>query len=195
MTSTEGALLFENCGRTYLLVRIYLWLGADSGRVVHLEVILRLRPPQDRDWSGRAMARSALRMMPTFPSPSLKFRTAGFPQYGFKAGVSDRACPVGAPRVARFASVLRAPCCIREIPVLCQGRMRIEAPPFEQPQPLYPRGPRSEAGFAVPLHLHLSGPIRPTHRHISTSPLRGPSRVLIGRLRAEIPLSTAGRSP
>jgi hypothetical protein len=27
-------------------------------------------------------------MMPTFPSPSLKFRTVGFPQYGFKAGMS-----------------------------------------------------------------------------------------------------------
>ena len=31
--------------------------------------------------------------MPTFPSPPLKFRTAGFPQYGFKAGISDEACP------------------------------------------------------------------------------------------------------
>jgi hypothetical protein len=49
------------------------------------------------DLSGRAMARSGLRMMPTFPLPSLKFRTAGFPQYGFKAGFSDRAFPVGAP--------------------------------------------------------------------------------------------------
>jgi len=39
--------------------------------------------------SGRAMARSGLRMMPTFPSPPLKFRTAGFPRYGFKAGFSD----------------------------------------------------------------------------------------------------------
>jgi len=39
------------------------------------------------------MARSGLRMMPTFPLPSLKFRTAGFPQYGFKAGVSDKAFP------------------------------------------------------------------------------------------------------
>jgi len=29
--------------------------------------------------------------MPTFPSPPLKFRTAGFPQYGFKASMSDRA--------------------------------------------------------------------------------------------------------
>jgi hypothetical protein len=30
-------------------------------------------------------------MMPTFPSPSLKFRTVSFPQYGFKAGISDKA--------------------------------------------------------------------------------------------------------
>src|SRR6266571_5108592 len=37
--------------------------------------------------SGRTMARTGLRMMPTFPSSSLKFRTAGFPQYGFKAGL------------------------------------------------------------------------------------------------------------
>jgi hypothetical protein len=31
------------------------------------------------------MARTGLRMMPTFPSSPLKSRTAGFPQYGFKA--------------------------------------------------------------------------------------------------------------
>jgi hypothetical protein len=36
------------------------------------------------------MARTGLRMMPTFPSPPLKFRTAGFPRYGFKASMSDR---------------------------------------------------------------------------------------------------------
>jgi hypothetical protein len=35
-------------------------------------------------------------MMPTFPLPSLKFRTAGFPHYGFKAGVSDKAFPCDA---------------------------------------------------------------------------------------------------
>ena len=40
---------------------------------------------------GRAMARTGLRMMPTFSSLPLKSRTAGFPQYGFKAGTSDRA--------------------------------------------------------------------------------------------------------
>ena len=37
------------------------------------------------------MARTGLRMMPTFPSPPLKFRTAGFPRYGFKASISDSA--------------------------------------------------------------------------------------------------------
>src|SRR5205823_2368968 len=31
------------------------------------------------------MARTGLRMMPTFPSSPLKFRTVSFPQYGFKA--------------------------------------------------------------------------------------------------------------
>jgi hypothetical protein len=38
------------------------------------------------------MALIGLRMMPTFPSPPLKFRTVGFPQYGFKASMSAGAC-------------------------------------------------------------------------------------------------------
>ena len=61
--------------------------------------------------SGKAMARTGLRMMPTFPSPPLKFRTAGFPPYGFKAGLSEGAFPVRRPIVAPswFASLLRAP--------------------------------------------------------------------------------------
>ena len=42
--------------------------------------------------SGRTMARTGLRMMPTSPSPPLKSRTAGFPQYGLKASISDRTC-------------------------------------------------------------------------------------------------------
>jgi hypothetical protein len=58
-------------------------------------------------------------MMPTFPSPPLKFRTAGFPQYGFKAGLSDEAFPV-----SWFAIVLRAHCLHRILPALCQGTMR-----------------------------------------------------------------------
>jgi hypothetical protein len=45
------------------------------------------------DRSGRAMARTGLRMMPTFPSSPLKFRTVSFPQYGFKVGWSKGAFP------------------------------------------------------------------------------------------------------
>ena len=32
-------------------------------------------------------------MMPTFPRSPLSFRTAGFPQYGWRAGISDQAFP------------------------------------------------------------------------------------------------------
>src|SRR6516162_901990 len=40
-----------------------------------------------REWeSGRIEARTGLRMMPTFRRSPLSFRTAGFPQYGWKVG-------------------------------------------------------------------------------------------------------------
>jgi len=39
------------------------------------------------------MARTGLRMMPTFPSSPLRFRTASFPRYGSKASFSDGAFP------------------------------------------------------------------------------------------------------
>src|SRR5215469_9500526 len=72
--------------------------------------------------SGRAMARSGLRMMPPFPSPSLKFRKAGFPRSGFKASISDRAFPSDREFVAalglRPSFVLSASTV--EFPVLCR---------------------------------------------------------------------------
>jgi hypothetical protein len=37
----------------------------------------------------------------------------------------------------------------------------------------YPRGPRSGPGCVVPIHHHLLDLIRPTRRHIATSPLSG----------------------
>ena len=43
------------------------------------------------------MARTGLRMMPTSPSPPLKFRTVGFPQYGLKASLSGGAFPESSP--------------------------------------------------------------------------------------------------
>jgi hypothetical protein len=50
----------------------------------------RFRPRRGRVrwWLG-----SGLRMMPTFPPPPLSFRTAGFPQYGWKVGLSGSAFP------------------------------------------------------------------------------------------------------
>jgi hypothetical protein len=47
----------------------------------------------DVGWSGRIEARTGLRMMPTSPRSPLSFRTAGFPQYGWKAGLSGGAFP------------------------------------------------------------------------------------------------------
>ena len=57
------------------------------------------------------MALNGLRMMPLSPSPSLKFRTARFPGYGFKADISDGAFPSSsllklAPSVHRSISGL-----------------------------------------------------------------------------------------
>ena len=113
------------------------------------------------------MARTGLRMMPTFPLPPLKFRTAGFPRYGFKAGISDEAFPAN-----RFAIVLRALCCHRySLPCVRDDALIITS--VRAVRPLYPRGPRSGPGYAVPVHHHLPGPIRPTHRHSTTSPHSG----------------------
>ena len=46
---------------------------------------------------GGIEARTGLRMMPTFPRSPLSFRTAGFPQYGWKAGVPDETFPARQP--------------------------------------------------------------------------------------------------
>ena len=59
------------------------------------------------------MARTGLLMMPTFPWPPLKFRTADFPRYGFKTGLSDEAFTVD-----WFAIVLRALPAVTVFPLL-----------------------------------------------------------------------------
>jgi hypothetical protein len=120
------------------------------------------------------MARTGLRMMPTFPSSPLKFRTAGFPRYGFKAGLSAGAFPRAAPTWRAF-SVCILPSCpplpafrscvlrsVSEHAVRSSTAMRAATP-------LYPRGPRSGPGSAVPVHPHLCGPIRPTRGHSAIS--------------------------
>src|SRR5215510_1477615 len=125
--------------------------------------------------SGRAMARTGLRMMPTFPSSPLKFRTVGFPQYGFKAGLSEGACPAPGAQLSRPSGLPPSfvlPAFSLYIPALCRVSCALEHCHASRPAAL-PQGPRSGPGFAVPVHPHLIGPIRPTRGHIPTSPTRG----------------------
>ena len=84
------------------------------------------------------------------------FRTAGFPQYGFKASLSGRACPAditvkpapgmpapsaSLPRpFARFRDGNMAWLCVQVDP-------RLHVPLRERPVPLYPRGPWLRAEF------------------------------------------------
>ena len=64
--------------------------------------------------AGGIEARTGLRMMPTSPRSPLSFRTAGFPQYGWKAGISGGAFPAGewlkpAPGIHQPTAGLRPP--------------------------------------------------------------------------------------
>ena len=93
--------------------------------------------------------------MPTFPSPPLKFRTAGFPRYGLKAGISDETFPVN-----WFVFVLRALGGHREF--LRCGRddgagEHLRASGF----PLYPRA-SLRTGLCYPDPSSLNWP-HPTH--------------------------------
>ena len=120
-------------------------------------------------------------MMPTSPRSPLSFRTAGFPQYGWKDGVSDGAFPTrrSVQACSRhtlttywFAFVLRASRRIHECPAQC----RVGYAPMHRRGGwviLLPRGPRSSPGCAVPVCHHLIDPIRPTRGHITTSPQGG----------------------
>jgi hypothetical protein len=91
-------------------------------------------PGRDRalsaDESGRPMARTGLRMMPTFPSPPLKFRTAGFISTASRSPVSG-SLPKRRPGEARsqrtpagtwFASAFAHP------PPTCSTGLRCLAP-------------------------------------------------------------------
>ena len=135
----------------------------------------------DVDRSGRTEARTGLRMMPTSPRSPLSFRTAGFPRYGWKAGLFRR----GLPNTSANLSLLPA----------CAGRCLVCVHPSCASSPQqwhrsesglwarlrtairwslhHPRGPRSGPGCSVPVRHHLIGPIRPTRGHIAISPHGG----------------------
>ena len=132
------------------------------------------RPPQ----SGGTVARSGLRMMPTFPPSPLSFRTAGFPQYGWKAGISDGAFPrhqrlKPAPGIRQLRHGLHPSFAHLIVRIACPALCRAEDSSMRRHWSwvlLRPRGPRSGPGSSVPVHRRLIGPIRPTRRHIAISP-------------------------
>src|SRR5580692_9651792 len=105
----------------------------------------------------------------------------GFSPVRLEDGVSDGAFPTrrSVQACSRhtlttywFASVLRASRRIHECPAQC----RVGYAPMHRRGGcviLLPRGPRSSPGCAVPVCHHLIDPIRPTRRHITTSPQGG----------------------
>jgi len=120
------------------------------------------------------MARTGLRMMPTFPSSPLKFRTAGFPRYGFKASMSDRACPQHlavklAPSIPARRGGLLCPSPVSDIPF----RRGSESTPTYASTSRCARGPASlPQGSLAPVRVMLSrsliayyDPIRQSRRH------------------------------
>ncbi len=123
-------------------------------------------------WVGRVRwwRGSGLRMMPTFPPPPLSFRTAGFPQYGWKVGLSGSAFPrvaqvKPAPGMSctsrRFASALRASRYPTLRPALCRNGEFGIALPCEESSPL-PQRPSLRSGFYCPSPSTLNRP-HPSH--------------------------------
>jgi hypothetical protein len=126
------------------------------------------------------MARTGLRMMPTFPSSPLKFRTAGFPRYGFKASLSDGAFlpPIAVKRAPRMPAPHGS--LLRPSPASATERWRGSAStPVRASTSRCARGPASlPQGSLAPVRVMLSqsliaycDPIRQSRRHAATSQL------------------------
>ena len=131
--------------------------------------------------SGRTEARTGLRMMPTFPRSPLSFRTAGFPQYGWKAGLSGGAFPdrqrlKPAPGLRLLTAGLPSPFVhlrserlSRTVP----GRRPDDAPPWRVGRPP-PQGPSLGSGLCCPGPSLLNRPHpphSPAHRDFTAGRL------------------------
>ena len=111
---------------------------------------------------GRTMARTGLRMMPTSPSSPLKSRTVSFPQYGFKAGMSDGAFPSS-------ASSSRRPVCVRpscpplaaSLPRSVSGDASRLCTSVRAAAAALPQGPSLRSGFFCPGPSTLNRPHPP----------------------------------
>ena len=132
---------------------------------VRFAVTNRDRPPQ----SSRMVARTGLRMMPTSPPSPLSFRTAGFPQYGWKMCMSDGTC-LAAPRLsllpacARERSVCHHPSCRRaalSIPALSLGESANTDTAKIGPGTAPPQGSSLRSGLFCPSPSSLNRPHPP----------------------------------
>src|SRR3954464_13443102 len=133
--------------------------------------------------SGRIEARTGLRMMPTFPRSPLSFRTAGFPQYGWKAGLSGGAFPdrqrlKPAPGMRLLTAGLPSPFVHLRVGAVCPVLSRVADRTMHRHGgwvALRPRGPRSGPGYAVPVPPPSHPPPPPPPPH--SAPLPGTSRL------------------
>ncbi len=125
------------------------------------------------------MARTGLRMMPTSPSPPLKFRTAGFPRYGFKASMSSRAFlqdhdlkPIPGIQPPPSHSLLppSARCHGGGSPGTESKSIRALACRCSGGSPSLPQGPLAPARVMLSRSIvAYYDPIRQSHRHAATS--------------------------
>src|SRR5215510_3725799 len=120
-------------------------------------------------------------MMPTFPRPSLSFRTAGFPQYGWKAGFPSGAFPdhqrlKPAPGIRCPSSSLHPPfvhlVATTVVPHCVGPRTRLRTA-LEGYYSSAPGVLARVSGYSVPVRHHLIDPIRPTRGHTAISPHGG----------------------
>ena len=114
---------------------------------------------------GRTMARTGLRMMPTSPSSPLKFRAAGFPRDGFKAGLSGGPAHATSTRhAAQLTSTLRAPrlqtARLRSVP---EAVARLSTA-MRAATAALPPGPSLRAGLCCPSPSSLTPPHPPHSR-------------------------------
>ena len=119
--------------------------------------------------SSDATHDALLTLMPTSPRSPLSFRMAGFPQYGWKDGISDGAFPTrrSAQACSRhtlatywFASVLRASHFVSRMSRSVSGRLRADAPPWRVGNPP-PQGSSLESGLCCPGLSSLNRPHPP----------------------------------
>ncbi len=120
-------------------------------------------------------------MMPTFPRSPLSFRTAGFPQYGWKAGFPSGVCLDGqrlkpAPGMRHPTSSLHPPfvrLVVSTVVPLCVGPSTRLRTAVEGHYSSAPGALAQSPGYSVPNRHRLFGPIRPTRGHIAGTLQRG----------------------